>query len=159
MPQKKKPYKKYYKKQTAKKSRSVNPEINNIVKDIGSSIGSLAGSFIPIIGSPIGSSLGRTAGDVGHRLFKLITGYGDYHLINVDEIRNNRDYLFGKYGYGYAYDPTNKCLIPIEPNGLIENSECISVNDKAKQDKDHQEYYKNHEKRKMKNYYSKKFKD
>lgn len=56
----------------------VNPLVNQIVRKVGSAIGGIGGGFF---GQP---TLGAYAGDYiankGHKLFKRITGYGDYKI-------------------------------------------------------------------------------
>ena len=72
----------------------VNPIVNKIVRKIGSTIGGIGGAYF---GAPaVGAQMGKHFADKGHRLFKQITGYGDYTVTsnslvigdNVPEFRN-----------------------------------------------------------------------
>lgn len=56
----------------------VNPLVNQIVRKLGSAIGGFGGSFL---GHPAaGAYAGDFIANKGHKLFKRITGYGDYKV-------------------------------------------------------------------------------
>lgn len=57
---------------------AVNPLVNQIVRKLGSAIGGFGGSFV---GAPgVGAYAGDYIANKGHKLFKRITGYGDYKV-------------------------------------------------------------------------------
>lgn len=66
----------------------LNPTVNNVLTTVGSNLGSIIGTGIGALagglgaaaGGATGSALGTRGANFAHRLFKGVTGYGDYNV-------------------------------------------------------------------------------